>query len=156
MVPRRRTVLFIGIVVSLLTAVSISSDESWNVYYVKPAEAKQCPSDLQPCHTLQYYVNNSNFSSKSTFRFMKGLHTLQGTAEAKSMSNLVLVGMGGPEDSKIGCTGSAGFFFMQMNNLTISNLSLVPRPCAFVACSTKFAQSFVLQATNALRAWERG
>ena len=38
------------------------------------------------------------------------------------MSNLVLVGMGGPEDSKIGCTGSAGFFFMQMNNLTISNL----------------------------------
>ena len=120
--PGRNTVLFIGIVVSLLTAVSISSDESWKVYYVKPAEAKQCPSDLQPCHTLQYYVNNSNFSSNSTFLFMKGMHTLQGTAEAKSMSNLVLVGMGGPKDSKIGCTGSAGFFFMQMNNLTISNL----------------------------------
>ena len=26
--------------------------------------------------------------------------------------------------------------------------SLIPRPCAFVACSTKFAQNSILQATN--------
>ena len=27
--------------------------------------------------------------------------------------------------------------------------SLVPRPCAFVACSTKFCANFILQASNA-------
>ena len=31
--------------------------------------------------------------------------------------------------------------------------SLVPRPCAFIACSTKSTQNFVLQATNA---WKGG
>ena len=30
-----------------------------------------------------------------------------------------------------------------------AGVSLVPRPCTFVACSTKFAQNFVLEATNA-------
>ena len=31
----------------------------------------------------------------------------------------------------------------------LSSSSLIPRPCAFDACSMKFAQNFVLQATNA-------
>ena len=34
-------------------------------------------------------------------------------------------------------------------HLLPSKYSLVPRPCAFVACSKKFAQNSILQATNA-------
>ena len=33
--------------------------------------------------------------------------------------------------------------------LHVAQSSLVPRPCAFVACSTKFSANFVLQARNA-------
>ena len=64
-------------VVRLLAVVSLmacSNDERWSVYYVRPSEAEQNFSHLHPCYTLQYYVNNSNFSSNSTFLFLKGSH----------------------------------------------------------------------------------
>ena len=125
MVPHRSTIIVS--VVGLLTAVSHvagSNDESWSMYYVKPSEAEQCSPHLQPCYTLQYYVNNSNFSSNSTFLFLKGSHILQGTAEIKNMRNLALIGIAGPEKCKIQCQRPAGFYFKQMihGNLTISNL----------------------------------
>ena len=123
--PQRSTIIVS--VVSLLTVVShvaCSNDESWGVYYVKPSEAEQCSPHLQPCYTLQYYVNHSNFSSNSTFLFLKGLHTLHGIAEIRNVTNLALIGVG-PEDSKIQCEGPAGLFFRQIihGNLTISNLT---------------------------------
>ena len=114
-------------VVSLLTAVSLvacSNDEQWSVYYVRPSEAEQCSPHRQPCHTLQYYVNNSNFSSNSTFLLLKGVHTLHSVAEIRNVTNLALIGVGS-EDSKVQCEGPAGLFFKQMihGNLTISNLT---------------------------------
>jgi len=40
------------------------------------------------------------------------------------VTNLALIGVAGPEDSKIQCEGTAGFYFWQLipGNLTISNL----------------------------------
>ena len=69
-------------------------------------------------------MNNSNFSSNSTFLFLKGLHVLHGIAEIGNATNLALVGVGS-EDSKIQCEGPAGLYFKQMirGNLTISNLT---------------------------------
>jgi len=51
---------------------------------------------------------------------------MQSTAEIGSVTNLALIGMAGPEDSKIQCEGTAGFYFRQLipGNLTISNLLL--------------------------------
>ena len=101
MVPHRSTIIVS--VVSLLLAVShvaCSNDKSWGVYYVKPSEAEQCSPHLQPCYTLQYYVNNSNFSSNSTFLFLKGLHILQGILEIRNVTNLALIGVC-PEKCKI-------------------------------------------------------
>ena len=124
MVPYRSTIIVIA--VGLLTAMFLmacgSNDETWSVYYVKPSEAEECP---QPCHTLQYYVNNSNFSSNSTFLFLKGLHTLQGTADIRNVHDLAFIGIGDPEKCKIQCQLPAGFYFKQMihGNLTISNLT---------------------------------
>ena len=124
MVPHRSTIRVS--VASLLAAVYLvacSKDESWSMYYVKPSEAEQCSPHFQPCYTLQYYVNNSNFSSNSTFLFLKGLHILQEIVNIRNVTNLVLVGVG-PEDSMIQCEGPAGLYFKQMihGNLTISNL----------------------------------
>jgi len=83
-----------------------------------------CPTQFQPCHILDYYVNNSNMTCNSTFLFLKGLHILHTTAEIGNVTNLALVGVAGPEDSKIQCEGTAGFYFWQLipGNLTISNL----------------------------------
>jgi len=50
----------------------------------------------------------------STFLFLKGLHILHTTAEIGNVTNLALVGVAGPEDSKIQCEGTAGFYFWQL------------------------------------------
>ena len=120
-------VLCVVSVLNLLTAeclVSYASDNSWSVYYVKPSDVEYCPLHFQPCHILDYYVNNSNMTSNSTFLFLKGLHILQSTAEIGNVTNLALIGVAGPEDSKIQCEGTAGFYFWKLvpGNLTISNL----------------------------------
>ena len=118
------SVLSLIVALITITAVACSNNERWSVYYVKPSEAEQCSPHLQPCHTLQYYVNNSNFSSNSTFLFLKGLHTLHSVAEIRNVTNLALIGVGS-ENSKVQCEGPAGLFFRQMihGNLTISNLT---------------------------------
>jgi len=87
-------------------------------------KVEYCPLHFQPCHILDYYVSNSNMTSNSTFLFLKGLHILHSTAEIGNVTNLALVGVAGPEDSKIQCEGTAGFYFWQLipGNLTISNL----------------------------------
>jgi len=120
-------VLCLASVLNLLTAeclVSYASDSSWSVYYVKPSDVEYCPPHFQPCHILDYYVNNSNMTSNSTFLFLKGLHILHNTAEIQRVTNLALIGMASPEDSKIQCEGAAGLYFWQLipGNLTISNL----------------------------------
>ena len=120
-------VLCVASVLNLLTAeclVSYASDQSWSVYYVKPSYVEYCPPQFQPCHILDYYVNNSNMTCNSTFLFLKGLHILHSTAEVGNVTNLALIGVAGPEDSKIQCEGTAGFYFRQLipGNLTISNL----------------------------------
>ena len=90
---------------------------------MRPSEAEQNFSHRQPCHTLQYYVNNSNFSSNSTFLFLKGSHILQGIAEIRNVTNLALIGVG-PGESNIQCEGPPGLYLKQIihGNLTISNL----------------------------------
>ena len=124
MVPYQSTITVI--VVRLLTAMFLmacgSNDETWSVYYVKPSEAEECS---QPCHTLQYYVNNSNFSSNSTFLFLKGLHTVQSTADIRNVHDLAFIGIADPKKCKIQCQLPAGFYFKQMihGNLSISNLT---------------------------------
>ena len=51
-------------------------------YCVVPDASTDCdgcplPLNKTPCHTLQYYANNSNFTDNSIFHFLKGEHTLE-------------------------------------------------------------------------------
>jgi len=67
-------VLCVFSVLNLSTAeclVSYASDNSWSVYYVQQSDVEYCPPHFQPCHTLDYYVNNSNMTSNSTFYFWR-------------------------------------------------------------------------------------
>ena len=95
MAPFKDSVLsLIVFLITITSAVDCSSDEVWSMYYVKPSEGTECSPHLHPCYTLQYYTNNSNFSSNSTFLFLKGLHILHGIAEIRNITNLALVGVG--------------------------------------------------------------
>ena len=114
----------------LYTAVSIDcsiTEGSWYVSYVKPSVGEDCPPKFKPCYPLQYYVNNSNFHSNSTFIFLKGLHILQGVVQIRNATNLALIGMtASSEDYYIQCDGPGGLFFGPMipGNLTIANLMI--------------------------------
>ena len=46
-------------------------------YYVKPTEESECPSDSQPCKTLDDYANNTqNFIGDIRLLFLAGVHSL--------------------------------------------------------------------------------
>ena len=65
------------------------------VFYVKPTVAPTtgCPSGDSPCHSLQYYVNHSNFTNNSRFLFLEGEHHLDSVVTISNVANLSLVGL---------------------------------------------------------------
>ena len=87
-----------------------------------------CPLLLNnaPCNTLQYYANNSNFTSNSIFHFLEGEHTLSTVVEVTNVTNLSLVGVGPHQNlSKVQCSGEpyAGFAVRNFANFSVQNLS---------------------------------
>ena len=65
------------------------------VFYVKPmvAPTTECPSGDSPCHSLQYYANQSNFTNNSRFLFLEGEHHLDSVVTISNVANLSLVGL---------------------------------------------------------------
>ena len=65
------------------------------VFYVKPSVplTTECPSGDSPCHSLQYYVNHSNFTNNSRFLFLEGEHHLDSVVTISNVANLSLVGL---------------------------------------------------------------
>ena len=65
-------------------------------YYVSAAPNEECyPSTNLLCHNLSYYTANysSYFIDDTIFYFLNGTHTLQGTLEISSVSNITLQGL---------------------------------------------------------------
>ena len=75
-----------------------------------------------PCNTLQYYANNSNFTSNSIFHFLEGQHTLSTVVEVMNVANLTLVGVG-PHQNLNKVQGS-GFSVSNFDNLRVENISI--------------------------------
>ena len=99
-------------------------------YCVVPdtGDCDDCPLLLNnaPCNTLQYYANNSNFTSNSIFHFLVGEHTLSTVVEVTNVTNLTLVGVGPHQNlSKVQCNGEpyAGFEVRNYANFSVENLS---------------------------------
>lgn len=108
------------------------------MYYVKPSVegSERCLSG--PCHTLQYYESNSewslNLESNTTIYFMSGVHILDHVLSFDKVDNLSLVGSIKHSQSatlqvqepstKIVCRGRNGFLFGNITSLLIANLSI--------------------------------
>ena len=92
-------------------------------FYVKPTgSTAECPS---PCHSLQDYANNSNFTANSSkFIFLEGEHNLDTVVDIRHVANLSLVG--DCSGVKIRC-GSlpSGFHIEEFFGLNITNLSII-------------------------------
>ena len=74
-----------------LLLVTSSSICALQVFYV--GSTTECSSaDNSPCHSLQYYANNSNFTNNSIFHFMQGQHHLETVITIRNVVNLKLVG----------------------------------------------------------------
>ena len=99
-------------------------------YCVVPdtGDCDDCPLLLNnaPCNTLQYYANNSNFTSNSIFHFLEGEHTLNTAVEVTNVANLTLVGVGPHQNlNRVECAeiSNARFVVDNFANFTVENLS---------------------------------
>lgn len=96
----------------ILSVSLLSLCLSQKVYYVKPAESSssECPSgSLDPCHSLQYYADYTNFTSNSLFLiFLPGEHHLDSVVEINKVANLSLEGVN--SEVKIFCSSFPSFW----------------------------------------------
>ena len=85
-------------------------------------DCEDCPLLVNntPCNTLQYYANNSNFTSNSIFHFLEGEHTLNTVVEVTNVANLTLVGVG-PHQNLNKVQGS-GFKVTNFDNFRVENI----------------------------------
>ena len=88
-------------------------------------DCDDCPLLLNnaPCNTLQYYANNSNFTSNSIFHFLAGEHTLSTVVEVTNVTNLSLVGVG-PHQNLNKVQGS-GFMVSNFDNFRMENIMFI-------------------------------
>ena len=91
-------------------------------YCVVPdtGDCDDCPLlfNNAPCNTLQYYANNSNFTSNSIFHFLEGEHTLSTVMEVTNVANLTGVG---PHQNLKKVQGS-GFRVSNFDNFRVENI----------------------------------
>ena len=116
-----------------LLLVTSSSIRAVQVFYV--GSATECSSaDNSPCHSLQYYANNSNFTNNSIFHFLQGQHHLETVITIRNVVNLTLVGAS--SGVKILCNSPQSgltveeFRFLAIENLTFSECSHKPNVSA--------------------------
>ena len=116
-----------------LLLVTSSSICAVQVFYV--GSTTECSSaDNSPCHSLQYYANNSNFTRNSIFHFLQGQHHLETVITIRNVVNLTLVGAS--SGVKILCHSPQSgltveeFRFLSVEYLTFSECSHKPNVSA--------------------------
>ena len=117
-----------AVLLLVLLLVTSSSIRAVQVFYV--GSTTECSSaDNSPCHSLQYYANNSNFTSNSIFHFLRGKHHLETVITIRNVVNLTLVAAS--SGVKILChSPQSGLTVEEFRLLAIENL-------AFSECSHK-------------------
>ena len=115
-----------------LLLVTSSSICAVQVFFV--GSTTECSSaDNSPCHSLQYYANNSNITSNSIFHFLHGQHHLETVITIRNVVNLTLVGAS--SGVKIHChSPQSGFIVKEFRYLVIENMT-------FSECSLEYYTS---------------
>jgi len=112
--------------VILIVLCFIVTNGSGSIIYVTPEKEHSCPRNTQLCYILSHIAENpmNYFSSNTTIIFLPGNHTIDTNRSITiaNVSNITLEGSG----STIQCIKGRelGFVFIQVTNLSISNLHL--------------------------------
>ena len=138
LVRTSKSLLHVKVMQVLLLAlllVTSSSIHAVQVFYV--GSTTECSSaDNSPCHSLQYYANNSNFTNNSIFHFLQGQHHLETVITIRNVVNLTLVGVS--SGVKILCNSPQSgltveeFRYLSVENLTFSECSHKPNVSAVI------------------------
>ena len=117
-----------GLLLSIRSPTTAATGR-YRYVYVTPKEESTCPLSAQPCYTLSQISDNPAryFASNTTVVLLPGTHTINSTTDAaiEDVSNIALIA-GIRRVSKIQCiaAGEFGFVFINVTNLTISNIWL--------------------------------
>ena len=116
---------FLLAVAAALSALHVCQGLDYCVAPDASLDCGSCPVSNAPCHTLQYYAANSNFTSNAVFYFLEGEHALDTVVEVTNVANLSLASMH-QDSSQVVCgSASAGFFVENFVDLSVENLSFL-------------------------------
>ena len=109
--------------VQLHFTASSGTSTSTSEFSILPNSSTPCP--MRPCYTLSQVMDNpsNNFTSNTTVVFLPGHHevTTEGQLIIQNVNNISLVG-DNDNSTMIKCVGEFGFVFINVTNLTLSNL----------------------------------
>ena len=109
------------------SSLRAATTDVYRYVYVTPKEESKCPSSAQPCYTLTQINENPTeyFLSNTTVVLLPGTHTANSTSDTaiQDVDNIALVGSAG-KVSRVQCTetGKFGLAFINVTNLTVSNI----------------------------------
>lgn len=100
---------------------------SQNTAYVKPNDFSADMCSKVPCLTLDQYLEHidSYFTKGSYFIFLAGNHSITGTMNLTSLSNITLKAEDTDLDTNIMCTGRVAIHCSNFSDLTIEGVTFV-------------------------------
>ena len=101
--------------------------------YVRPEGFHDCQANIT-CRSIWEYSENATnyFTSNTTVYFLPGVHSINKTMAllVSNVSNISLKSYDSQQPIEIQCNGNAAFHFMNITNLSITNMQ-------FIGCSFK-------------------
>ena len=133
--------LMAALVLVLLLLLAPAAVTTTNIYYVTANDEQSCPPD-QICHSLSYYISQSDFffTSDTTIVFLEGEHRFNtdDIVQVSNVHDLTLRGQGqwpvaGPEETEMESTvvincnrrKGGGFLFNSSKNIAVEGLTVV-------------------------------
>ena len=117
--------VFLGFLLLLSSQLQVSGRPG--EFFIKPTLSEDC-GNKQPCWTLSDYIQNINFyfTSHRTFYFLPGNHTVQSNkATSVVIHNVINLTLTAKQQASVVCEGKLRFSFVNILNLSISNLEFV-------------------------------
>ena len=132
---------------ALLSHPCIGSD-----YYVKPSEESKCPSDAQPCKTLDEYANNTqDFEGDIRLLFLAGVHGLSKNITFSRVGSVQMIPMTHRTKVKIQILYSKYIMLLKVDassGLTIENIDISGNEESATVIGTENTQLLSIHSVN--------
>ena len=133
-----------------------------NIIYVTPDKETLCPRNTSQCHTLDWYIQNSNgtfITDNTEVRFLKGMHILSTSIIIQNGHNISIVGVGDAKSngngiphptSTIGCRAvtpilNIGFVFLNSYEIHFKNLGFESCGAVVPICNSNTSAALFFQ-----------